>query len=141
MFIGVFLFSFLIGSISTILTNNDIKGKVVANNIKKLVELRREYMFDKDLFLKARNAIKYGSLSADDYQTFLAELPFKLQMELAYEIYGKNLLEMKFFQRKKKRFLSKIGQALRSTIVEKGDLIYVTGEPAEESNPFFMTKN
>lgn len=139
MFVGVFLFSFLIGSISTILTNNDIRGKAIARNIKKLVELRREYLFDKDLFLKARNAIKYGSLSSDDYQTFLSDLPFKLQMEISFEIYGKCLLEISFFAQKSRVFLSRIGPLLRSTIVEKGDFIYVTGEIAEEGKyPFIV---
>ena len=59
MIIGVISFSFLVGSLSSILSNLDSSSAGLKERIATLNEINREYKLDPNLFLELRKAIKY----------------------------------------------------------------------------------
>lgn len=60
MFIGVFLYSFAIGSLSSLLSRLDIKNYKFNHLMQILNRLKKEYNINQTLILKIKNHFKYG---------------------------------------------------------------------------------
>lgn len=60
MFIGVFLYSFLIGSLSSLLARIDLRSTRFNQLLNILVEIKKEYKIGRSFFSKIKNHLKYG---------------------------------------------------------------------------------
>ena len=61
MFVGVFIYSFIIGSLASLVSSLDIQQQQFSNKLNVLIQLKKEYNFDNALYLKIKNALKYGT--------------------------------------------------------------------------------
>ena len=93
MFIGVFFYSFTIGSISSILQNLDTRRVLYEKKLNTLLLLKRKYKLDTSLYSRIKKALKYGIKKTDeDRKKFLNDLPMNLRIDLSV-IMHKNLVK------------------------------------------------
>ena len=60
MFTGAFNYSFIVGSLSTIILSSDSRERDYEKKTNTLIEIRQKYKIDSVLFKKIRRALKYG---------------------------------------------------------------------------------
>lgn len=98
MFAGVFVYSFLIGSFTSLFTNLDISREKIRKNLNFLQKIKRDYLLKGPIYSKVRSFIRYGGeKSVEDYKEFLKELPGDLSIEVSYRIYQKELEKIEYF--------------------------------------------
>ena len=98
MLLGVVSFSFITGSLSSIITSYDSSEATLKEKIAILNNIQKEYKVENDLFNKLAKTIKYDhSKSQKDTLTFMEELPHKLKLELAAAIHKKMYASISFF--------------------------------------------
>mmetsp|Transcript_30788 Transcript_30788/g.28014 ORF Transcript_30788/g.28014 Transcript_30788/m.28014 type:complete len:178 (+) Transcript_30788:178-711(+) len=66
MFTGAFNYSFIVGSLSTIILSSDSRERDYEKKTNTLIEIRQKYKIDSVLFKKIRRALKYGYTNQDD---------------------------------------------------------------------------
>jgi hypothetical protein len=97
MFAGVFVYSFLIGSFTSLFTHMDISRKNIKKMLATLHRLKREHNISNKIYTKTRKFIRSGAeKSVEDYNEFLDQLPTDLFIEVSYMIH-KKLEEIEFF--------------------------------------------
>lgn len=60
MFLGAFFYSFIIGSLSSVILNLDSKHRDLEKKINTLIEIRQKYALDNVMFNKIKRALKFG---------------------------------------------------------------------------------
>ena len=60
MVVGVFIYSFSIGSLSSLLTNVDLKTQKFNDSMKVLVHIKKEYNISDNIFSKIKLHLRYG---------------------------------------------------------------------------------
>ena len=137
MFVGVFVYSFLIGSISSIFFTLDSHESEMRHRKEILARIHAKYNLPPKLLKNIRNALLHtsGSIINDDIQAFLRELPKKYQILLGYEMYKGVLKNIEFFKNKSKELVAFIGPRLTKAIVEEREVLYHRKEVADDSRP------
>ena len=60
MFGGVLFYSFTIGSLSSLISNIDTKSAVFDRKLNTLLQIKRKYVVDNNLYTRIKRALKYG---------------------------------------------------------------------------------
>ena len=130
MLLGVMVYSFLIGSVSSILAYTNTKQEQDLHILNYLSKIKTEYNLPANLYIKAKKAVKYQAMKMEDsdYQEFLDILPFKLKRDVGYIINMQKLSNIPFFLQKPKEFIAIIGPILKKVVYVKGDIIYNEGD-------------
>jgi len=68
MLIGVFIYSFTIGSLASYLSSVDRKIAEFNKKLNVLLDLKKEYQFSNQLYLKIKRALKEGMGSTITYE-------------------------------------------------------------------------
>jgi len=137
MFIGVFFYSFTIGSISSILQNLDTRTALYEKKLNTLLLLKRKYKLDTSLYSRIKKALKYGIKKTDeDRKKFLNDLPMNLRIDLSNIMHENLVKDIAYFEHVSKRFIAFIGPDLRPIRVGKNEYIVKEGEYAHESKLF-----
>ena len=133
MFVGVFFYSFTIGSLSSLLSSLDSKNATFDQKLNTLIQIRNQYNLDNLLYNRVKRALKYGTTQKDDEKIdFLNELPLNLKIELSV-IMHKNLVSgIEFFRNKPASFIALIGPYLKHFHIGKEEFIFHEGEYADE---------
>lgn len=133
MFVGVFFYSFTIGSLSSLLSSMDSKNATFDQKLNTLIQIRNQYNIDNLLYNRVKRALKYGATQKDDEKiTFLNELPLNLRIELSV-IMHRNLVQgVEFFKNKPATFIALIGPYLKPFHIGKDEYIFQEGEYADE---------
>jgi hypothetical protein len=98
MFAGVFVYSFLIGSFTSLFTNLDISREKIRKNLNLLQKIKREFNLKWPIYSKVRSYIRCGGeKSVEDYKEFLKDLPGDLNIEVSYIIFKKELEKIEYF--------------------------------------------
>lgn len=138
MCIGGILYSFAIGSLSSILSSLDSSKAKLNEKINTLNQLKTAYKIPFELYYKLRSAIRYDhSSTANNQSAFLSELPNNLQVELSVVMH-RDIINIQFFEKRSKYFIAFIGPLLRSLTVPAGEIIYSEGEPITDI--YFLKK-
>ena len=134
MFIGVFFYSFTIGSLSSLLSNLDSKNASIEQKLSTLIQLKNEYKINNLLYHQVKRTLKYGYVKTDEEKLkFLNELPLNLRIELSCIMHRKLVEKIEFFDDKKLgRFISYIGPYLKPKQFGKYEYIFIEGEYADE---------
>jgi hypothetical protein len=83
MFIGAFIYSVNVGSLSTILSSLDSRNALFEEKMGVLVKIRQNYRIENQLYVRIKKALKYGHNKSDASQVgFLTELPQHLRTDL-----------------------------------------------------------
>ena len=133
MFVGVFFYSFTIGSLSSLLSNLDSKNASFDQKMSTLIQIRNQYDINDLLYNRVKSALKYGHIKTDEEKrNFLNDLPSNLRIELSV-IMHQNLVDgIEFFFKKPKRFIAFIGPFLKTIKIGKDEFIFTEGEYADE---------
>ena len=135
MFVGVFVYSFLIGSISSIFFSIDSTKHETRKRLEILARIHSKYSIPTKLLRQVKACIQNTSVDivSEDVQTFLKELPKKHQVLLGYEMY-KNLLDsVKVFRKKSKELIAFVGPKLTKSILDEKEVVYQKNEVADDS--------
>lgn len=65
MFVGVFFYSFTIGTLSSLLNELDTKEASFDEKLNVLSQIKHKYALDNILFVRIKKAIKYGHYKTD----------------------------------------------------------------------------
>lgn len=60
MFVGVFLYSFTIGSLASLISDMDSQQARFNQKLNILISLKKDYKFTNRLYLRVKNALRYG---------------------------------------------------------------------------------
>lgn len=135
MFIGVFVYSFLIGSISSIFFALDITKQEQKKRLEILARIHAKYSVPSKLLRQIKSSLKTAGTNIinDDIQNFLKDLPKKYQVLLGYEMYKGILSKIEFFQNKSKELIAFIGPRLTKAIIEDREIVYHKKDVADDS--------
>ena len=136
---GVFVYSFLIGTFTSLFVSLDTSKKKVNQMLGMLSKIRKDFPITVEMFKKTRLAIRLGTeTTIEDYNNFLEELTPDLSNEIGFRIFGKQLSEIIFFQDQPRALIATVGPHLKPVIINEGDMVCSKGDIAEESIFFFF---
>jgi len=99
MFVGAFVYSYIVGSLSSIILSMDASARALDHKLNTLIEIKQKYMLDTILFNKIKRALKYGhTRQEDDTTQFLNELPSTLRTKLSVIMHKELLKDIEFFK-------------------------------------------
>lgn len=134
MMIGIFLYSYIIGSLTNLLSNLDVREAKLTRKLDIVNRLHREYpSIDKNFYKKIATALEYRHKNTkSDIDSLLNELPLQLRTKLLIVIYQRDLQGNAFFENKKTDFVAFLAPMLKPMRIEPGDYIFKTKELACE---------
>lgn len=107
MIIGVFLYSYTIGSLTNLLSNIDSRKAKLNKKLDILNNLARDFKFSKVFFKKLTNALEYEySHNKEEYNEVINDLPIYLQTQLLVIIHKRMIEHNHFFENKDARFVA-----------------------------------
>lgn len=132
--IGVY--SFTIGSLTSILTSLNTRSKSIALKLNAADQMAREGRLNQVLRQHLRRAIRINSeraeLDTNDKRLMFDALPKQLRYEVASAMYDGAVTRVSFFQHRSPEFISSIVPYLRYLYLDAGDLIYDVGDDSDE---------
>ena len=141
MFIGICTYSYIVGSLSTIVQTADSE----ANSKRIMIGRLKEFAQATNLPDKLKESIKVNiervtrsGYSREDKEELLKELPTSLQREVEYHMHKKIVEKIFFFQDKDLNFISNLVAKLKTIEHLSGKFVYKQGDTAEEV--FFLSK-
>lgn len=134
MIIGIFLYSYIIGSLTNLLSNLDVREAKLTRKLDIVNRLHREYpQITKSFYKKITVALEYKHKNTKSNIDFLlADLPLTLRNKLLVVIYQNELQSNTFFENKKSDFVAFLAPLLKPVRVGEDDYIFKTGELACE---------
>jgi len=61
MFTGAFTYSYIVGSLSSIILSMDARSRKIDDRLNTLIEIRQKYKLDHYMFNKIKKSLKYGN--------------------------------------------------------------------------------
>lgn len=134
MLIGIFLYSYVISSITSLIGNLDTRKSKLSKKMGLLNELARQFNISKLFYKKLSKAIEYeNSRSLSIELTELIDgLPSKIRSELLFVIHKKMIESNTFFEGKSLFFVADVSELLRPQKAEMREVIYKEDEFAFE---------
>lgn len=138
---GVLMYSFAIGSLSSIVSTLDSKTAEMNQKLQTLYSIRSEFKLDHEIYDKVRKVIKYDlSRNQKDKLNFLQELPNKLRIELSQIIHDNVIKKLYFFKNQQPDFIAYVAPLLKPIKFTQGDFLYKIGDALDESI-YFMNNS
>ncbi len=135
--IGVFSYSFAIGTINSILGTIDKKKLKLTDKLDILEEFKRQYKLNHDIYIRLKKSFKYDYINDESEKiAFLNELPPSLKLEFAVIVHQTMIKKIPFFQMRDPEFIASITKFLRPVKYYKNEFLYREGDPIE--NVFFI---
>jgi hypothetical protein len=135
---GVLMYSFAIGSLSSIVSTLDAKTAEMNQKLQILSSIKKEFNLDQDIYDKVRKVIKYDlSRNQKDKMNFLQELPNKLRIELSQIMHDKVIQNLYFFRDQPSDFIAYVAPLLKPVKFSQNDYLYKSGDMIDESKNFF----
>lgn len=140
MIIGVISFSFVSGSLASIMTNIDKSNAAQQSKTQKLEQIYKENSIPHDLFLQCKRHFQYNRISTDDIEieNFLEELPHHLKAQFVLYIHEERYKAIKFFKGKNRSFITWICPQLKPICFAENQNIFFEGDDIK--NIFFLSK-
>mmetsp|Transcript_11920 Transcript_11920/g.22855 ORF Transcript_11920/g.22855 Transcript_11920/m.22855 type:complete len:687 (+) Transcript_11920:2060-4120(+) len=132
MLIGIFLYSYVISSITSLIGNLDNRKTKLTKKMRLLNEIARQFKISKLFYKKLSKAIEYeNSRTLGLELTHLIEgLPSKLRSELLYVIHKKMIESNTFFEGKSLYFVAEVAELLKPQKADMNEIIYKEDEYA-----------
>lgn len=140
MLLGVFFYSYTVGTISTIMSGLNRERQKVNNKLLILQEIKSEFKLNKNLEKRIINAIKLNrTCSTEEFNQLYKSLPRRIALQLNFLI-NKKLVEKsnKFFKNKPLAFITQILQFLQSIKLPSKEIIFLKGDSSNEI--YFISK-
>ena len=82
MLIGVFIYSFAIGSLTSLMSSLDQKNASYSKALAILAQIKKEYNINTPLFVKIKNHLKFGQNYEQNHNKLIEGLPVSLRTEV-----------------------------------------------------------
>jgi CRP-like cAMP-binding protein len=136
---GVLMYSFAIGSLSSIVSTLDAKTAEMNQKLQILSSIKKEFSLDQEIYDKVRKVIKYDlSRNQKDKMNFLQELPNKLRIELSQIMHDSVIQKMYFFKDQPSDFIAYVAPLLKPVKFSQNDYLYKEGDMIDEM--YFVSK-
>jgi hypothetical protein len=136
---GVLMYSFAIGSLSSIVSTLDAKTAEMNQKLQILSSIKKEFNLDQEIYDKVRKVIKYDlSRNQKDKMNFLQELPNKLRIELSQIMHDKVIQNLYFFRDQPSDFIAYVAPLLKPVKFSQNDYLYKIGDMIDEM--YFVSK-
>lgn len=136
---GVLMYSFAIGSLSSIVSTLDNKTADMNQKLQILSSIKKEFNLDQEIYDKVRKVIKYDlSRNQKDKMNFLQELPNKLRIELSQIMHDSVIQKMYFFNKQPSDFIAYVAPLLKPVKFSQNDFLYKTNDMMDEM--YFVSK-
>lgn len=136
---GVLMYSFAIGSLSSIIASLDQKRSEMNRKLEILNSIKKEYDLTQDTYNKVRKTIKYDlNRNQKDKMNFLLELPNKLRLELSQIMHDKAIKNLYFFKNQPRDFFAYAAHLLKPVKFSQNDYLYKIGDILDEM--YFIIK-
>ena len=136
---GVLMYSFAIGSLSSIVSTLDAKTAEMNQKLQILSSIKSEFKLDQDIYDKVRKVIKYDlSRNQKDKMNFLQELPNKLRIELSKIMHDKLIEKLYFFRDQPSDFIAYVAPLLKPVKFTQNDYLYKISDMIDEM--YFVAK-
>ena len=136
---GVLLYSFAIGSLSSIVSTLDQKSEEMNQKLQILSSIKKEFNLEQGIYDKVRKVIKYDlSRNQKDKMVFLQELPNKLRIELSQIMHDKVIQNFYFFRDQPSDFFAYVSPLLKPVKFSKNDYLYKCQDMIDEM--YFVAK-
>lgn len=136
---GVLMYSFAIGSLSSIVSTLDAKTAEMNQKLQILSSIKKEFSLDQEIYDKVRKVIKYDlSRNQKDKMNFLQELPNKLRIELSQIMHDSVIQKMYFFKDQPSDFIAYVAPLLKPVKFSQNDFLYKEGDMIDEM--YFVSK-
>lgn len=86
MLVGVFVYSFAIGSLTSLMSSFDQKNASYSKALSILAQIKNEYHLNPQLFIKIKNHLKFGQNYEKNHKKMIEELPVSLRTEVDLSI-------------------------------------------------------
>lgn len=134
MVFGVIMYSFAIGSLSSLVSNYQSEANELKRKLQILEAIQNEYNIDNEVIEKARKVIKFEILqNHKDKNDLIEMLPNKLRIELSKAMYHKDILKLNFFRNKSADYIAYVSSFFKSVRFYQEHLLYKVGDIIEES--------
>jgi hyperpolarization activated cyclic nucleotide-gated potassium channel 1 len=142
MVVGVYFFSFTIGSLASILSSIDTKETLITTKFAVIDEFVRDAHLSRSIRNRLRAAVKYNSekegYSLADKQDIFYELPRNLRYEVALAMHQGAVKELAYFMEKEHAFVAMIVPFLKHLFVQGMSMVYSKDDYADEV--YFLSK-
>ena len=133
MLIGVFVYSYMIGSLTNLLGSLDIRKAKLNQKLELLMQLTKEYGISKPFYSKLTNAIEYEHNNTnEELDDLITTLPTNLRNPLLVVIYQKKIENNFFFEGRSHHFVAWVAPLLKPTRYIEEEFVYKEGEMAME---------
>lgn len=131
---GVLMYSFAIGSLSSIVAALDQKTAEMNQKLQVLASIKKEYHLDKTIYDKVRKVLKFDlSRNQREKMQFLQELPNKLRIELSQIMHDKAIQHLNFFRDQPSDFFAYVAPLLKPVKCCQNDYLYKCEDMIDES--------
>ena len=139
MLFGVIMYSFAIGSLSSIVSTLDNKTAEMNQKLNILSTIKKEFNLEQEIYDKVRKVIKYDlSRNQKDKMDFLQELPNKLRIELSHIMHDSVISKMYFFRGQSNDFVAYVALLLKPVKFSQNDYLYKCNDIIDEM--YFVSK-
>jgi CRP-like cAMP-binding protein len=139
MMIGIFIYSYIIGSLTNLLANLDSRKAKLTKKLETLDNLTKEYGFNLPFYRKLCVALEYQHLNnKQELADLLEDIPVNLRTQLLILIYQKILESNAFFQNKPSFFAAFVAPLLKPVRYDSEEYIYRENDFAKEM--YFIVK-
>ena len=136
---GVLLYSFAIGSLSSIVSTMDQQTEEMNQKLQILSSIKKEFNLNQGIYDKVRKVIKYDlSRNQKDKMNFLQELPNKLRIELSQIMHDKVIQNLYFFRDQPSDFFAYVAPLLKPVKFSQNDYLYKVQDMIDEM--YFVAK-
>jgi CRP-like cAMP-binding protein len=134
MLIGIFLYSYVISSITSLIGNLDVRKSKLSKKMGLLNELSRQFSISKLFYKKLSKAIEYQNSRSMSFELseLIDGLPSKVRSELLYVIHRKMIESSTFFEGKSLYFVAEVAELLKPQKADMHEVIYREDEFAVE---------
>lgn len=131
---GVLMYSFAIGSLSSIVSALDQKNAEMNQKLEILSSIKKEYHLEPIIYDKVRKVIKFdSSRNQKDKNQFLQELPNKLRIELSQIMHDKIVQDLNFFRDQPNDFFPYVAPLLKPVKFSQNEFLYKCQDMIDES--------
>lgn len=133
MVIGIFIYSYIIGSLTNLISNADSRKAKLTKKLELLDNLTREYGFNESFYRKLMGALEAQHLNDNqEINDLVEDIPSHLKTQLLILIHQNMLQGNQFFAGKPPFFVAFIGPLLRPMAFAQDEYVYREMDYAKE---------
>ena len=139
MVIGIFIYSYIIGSLTNLISNADSRKAKLTKKLEILDNLTQEYGFNQNFYKKLSAALESQHLNDnEEINDLFEDIPSHLKTQLLILIHQNMLQGNHFFAGKPPFFVAFVGPLLRPMRFEQNEYVYRETDYAKEM--YFIVK-